>query len=155
PAEDLIVDHFLTEGDNPISDDGWEMISTPGHTAGSACLVHHARRIIFTGDHLLPGESPGLGMGGSFLENPLSLMLHSLQRMRKLDGYLVLPVHGLPFRSLETASDAIRDHHLSRCRSVELAMDTIASSSATPSIWELAKQVPWRGGFQSLRGQRL
>jgi hydroxyacylglutathione hydrolase len=69
-----------------------EVIHTPGHTAGSVCLV--IGTTLFSGDTLMPG-GPGRtdlpGGNKSQLEN-------SLQKLRKLpEDYMVYSGHGKPF----------------------------------------------------------
>jgi glyoxylase-like metal-dependent hydrolase (beta-lactamase superfamily II) len=73
----------------------WEfsVISTPGHTAGHLSLYEPGRRLLFTGDHLLPGISslvPYLADG----RDPLAEYLASLDLTKNLEADLLLPGHG-------------------------------------------------------------
>jgi glyoxylase-like metal-dependent hydrolase (beta-lactamase superfamily II) len=150
---DVAIDTWCQEGDVLAwGDRGWSVVSTPGHTSGSACLVHHGRRLLFTGDTLLPGQSPGLGMGGQFDTDPLTAFRNSLNVLARFDGYLALPGHGLPFREIADEAKTTLTHHARRRNQVAAAM---AEARGTPSVWELAQRVGWRGGFESLKANRL
>jgi glyoxylase-like metal-dependent hydrolase (beta-lactamase superfamily II) len=150
---DVVIDTWCEDTDVvDWGDRGWRVVSTPGHTSGSACLVHHGRRLLFTGDTLLPGQSPGLGMGGQFEMNPLTAFMDSLTVLTRFDGYLVLPGHGLPFRRVADEVTMTLAHHTNRQNQVAAAL---AEARGTPSVWELAQSVGWRGGFESLKANRL
>jgi glyoxylase-like metal-dependent hydrolase (beta-lactamase superfamily II) len=150
---DAAVDAWCQDGDVlGWGDHGWSVVSTPGHTSGSACLVHHGRRLLLTGDTLLPGQSPGLGMGGQFEINPLTAFRDSLDVLAGFDGYLALPGHGLPFREVADEAKTTLAHHGRRRSQVAAAM---AEIKGTPSVWELAQHVRWRGGFDALYANRL
>src|SRR5690606_12178234 len=40
------------------------VIPTPGHTSGHIGLADRSTGLVFTGDHVLPGVNPGIGLGG-------------------------------------------------------------------------------------------
>ena len=69
-----------------------KVIHTPGHTAGSVCLL--IENNLFSGDMLLPG-----GPGRTDLPGGDKVKLkESLEKLRELPGYhLVYPGHGKPF----------------------------------------------------------
>ncbi len=75
----------------------WEfsILATPGHTAGHLSLYEPGQRLLFTGDHLLPGISslvPFLDDG----RDPLAEYLASLEMTGRLAADLILPGHGDP-----------------------------------------------------------
>lgn len=152
-ADDVIVDAWC-QGTVPLgwADSGWVVVETPGHTSGSSCLVHHGRRVIFTGDSLLWGQTPGLGMGGTFRANALNIFAGSMSTLAELDGYLALPGHGAPFRHLADAAQSALAHHVDRREQVTGAA---VNSRGPLSTWELAQGIDWRGGFESLGANRL
>jgi glyoxylase-like metal-dependent hydrolase (beta-lactamase superfamily II) len=92
---------------------GWEWIHTPGHSPGHVTVYHPARRILITGDHVLPRISPNVG-ADMYASEPLSDYLASLRQLRELDVDLVLPSHGEPFAELKPRIDAILAHHHER-----------------------------------------
>lgn len=50
---DFNCDRLLENGDLiPLENDELEVIHTPGHTAGSICLISHKSKIVITGDTL-------------------------------------------------------------------------------------------------------
>ena len=61
---DLEPDGVLEDGDE-IDLDGHRLtiVATPGHTDGHVCLVDADRRIVYTGDHVLPEIYSGIGIG--------------------------------------------------------------------------------------------
>jgi glyoxylase-like metal-dependent hydrolase (beta-lactamase superfamily II) len=89
---------------------GWEWILTPGHSPGHVTVYHPQRRILITGDHVLPRISPNIG-ADLYADNPLADYLASLGRLRELPVDLVLPSHGEPFADLAGRIDWILAHH--------------------------------------------
>ena len=102
----------LLEGDaGPLpGGGGWEWMLTPGHSPGHVTVYHPERRILITGDHVLPRISPNIG-ADLYADNPLADYLHSLRRLRGLPVGLVLPSHGEPFADLAGRIDWIVAHH--------------------------------------------
>ncbi|HKP76722.1 MAG TPA: MBL fold metallo-hydrolase [Longimicrobiaceae bacterium] len=92
---------------------GWEWIHTPGHSPGHVTVYHPARRILITGDHVLPRISPNVG-ADLYADEPLSDYLASLAALRGLDVELVLPSHGEPFADLAARIDVLTAHHAER-----------------------------------------
>jgi glyoxylase-like metal-dependent hydrolase (beta-lactamase superfamily II) len=89
---------------------GWEWIHTPGHSPGHVTVHHPERRILITGDHVLPRISPNVG-ADLYADEPLSDYLASLRTLRRLDVNLVLPSHGDPFEDLAARIDVLLAHH--------------------------------------------
>jgi glyoxylase-like metal-dependent hydrolase (beta-lactamase superfamily II) len=89
---------------------GWEWIHTPGHSPGHVTVYHPGRRILITGDHVLPRISPNIG-ADLYAQEPLSDYLASLRQLRDLPVELVLPSHGEPFEDLAARIDVIIAHH--------------------------------------------
>jgi len=46
----------------PIDETELEVVWTPGHSPGHCCFYWPARRVLFSGDHLLPKISPNIGL---------------------------------------------------------------------------------------------
>ncbi len=89
---------------------GWEWIHTPGHSPGHITVYHPQRRILITGDHVLPRISPNIG-ADLYASEPLSDYLASLRALRGLPVDLVLPSHGEPFAGLAARIDVLLAHH--------------------------------------------
>lgn len=66
----------------------------PGHSQGSICMVSEKDRLVFSGDHVLPGISSNPSLDFDITsEIPMVTHMRSLERMRSLKGFLVLPGH--------------------------------------------------------------
>ncbi|MBN9612118.1 MAG: MBL fold metallo-hydrolase [Actinobacteria bacterium] len=148
PAEVL-----LRDGDRlPVEGAEWQALWTPGHTAGHLCLVDEERRLLFTGDHVLPTMFPGLGLGidlGLRLpgeSNPVADHLASLERLRPYADYEVLPGHGYRFTGLTARLDEMQDHI--RTRAGEVGRALAADPEAT--VWEIAPRLSWSAGWERL-----
>lgn len=68
-----------------------EVLPTPGHTAGSICLLDEGNRLLFTGDTITDRPLQGIGEGVSMAEYQATLRL--LAEMAP-DLDLLLPGHG-------------------------------------------------------------
>ena len=87
------------------------VIWTPGHSPGHCCFHLPQRRLLFSGDHLLPKISPNIGLHPQSSADPLSDYLASLRKVATLEIDRVLPAHGDPFADARTRIDEITRHH--------------------------------------------
>lgn len=110
------------------------VVWTPGHSPGHCCFYWPQRRLLFSGDHLLPKISPNIGLHPQSGANPLADYLASLDRIARLDVTQVLPAHGDPFADHRGRVAAIVQHHKER----KDALVRLASSGPAQSGWELA-----------------
>ncbi len=117
----------------PIDESELEVVWTPGHSPGHCCFYWPARRVLFSGDHLLPKISPNIGLHPQSGADPLDDYLASLARIRRLEVELVLPAHGDPFRNHRERIAAITQHHDDR----KAALVNLARDGAK-SGWQLA-----------------
>jgi glyoxylase-like metal-dependent hydrolase (beta-lactamase superfamily II) len=120
----------------PIDDDELEAIWTPGHSPGHCCFYWPARRLLFSGDHLLPKISPNIGLHPQSSADPLDDYIQSLRRIQRLDVELVLPAHGDPFTEHRSRIASIIQHHDERKAAV---LDL--SRGAPKSGWQLAGEL--------------
>lgn len=69
----------------------FEVLSTPGHTPGSICLLNREEKILFSGDTLFKAS-----IGRTDLQNGnFTQIISSLKKLKELDeDILVLPGHG-------------------------------------------------------------
>jgi glyoxylase-like metal-dependent hydrolase (beta-lactamase superfamily II) len=99
-AQPVEVDVTLHEGDKlRLAGHGWQVLHTPGHSAGLICLYEAASRTLLSSDHLLADissnpvvEPPPPGER----ERPRSLALYqqSLERVAGMGIEVALPSHG-------------------------------------------------------------
>jgi glyoxylase-like metal-dependent hydrolase (beta-lactamase superfamily II) len=105
--------HRLRGGERIVlRDRTLEVFHTPGHSLGHVCLWSPSDRVLFSGDHLLPGVTPPVTFERGFDADPLRSYLTSLQVVAGLDPDVVLPGHGEPFREGRRRAEAIaRNKH--------------------------------------------
>ncbi len=105
------IEHYL-EGEEPapLAED-LLLIPTPGHTAGSTCLLYR-ETFLFTGDHLWWNpEKCRLSASRSLNWYSWKRQLASLEKLLSFDFRWVLPGHGASFRA---DSPATMRHELER-----------------------------------------
>ena len=91
PRVPFTVDETMTDGEErEFAGIAVRALSTPGHTAGSACYLLEKEKILFTGDTLFEGS-----VGRTdFPTGSVSELRASLQRLRDLEGdYAVYAGH--------------------------------------------------------------
>ncbi|MFG3493903.1 MBL fold metallo-hydrolase [Streptomyces sp. NPDC047928] len=122
---------------------------TPGHTPGHVCLhleeehpamlPGHGR--LFSGDHLLPGISPHIGLyedpDDTTATDPLGDYLDSLERIGRLGAAEVLPAHQHAFTGAAARVRELLAHHEARLT----ALLGLLSAPRTP--WQLAERMEW------------
>jgi glyoxylase-like metal-dependent hydrolase (beta-lactamase superfamily II) len=131
----VVEPDVLLEGAERLAIDGSELevIWTPGHSPGHCCFYWPSRRVLFSGDHLLPKISPNIGLHPQSGADPLDDYVESLARIDRLKVDLVLPAHGDPFDDHRARIKSIEQHHAERKATlVHLARDGAKSG------WELA-----------------
>lgn len=146
-ADLLVDDHELL----PVPGKRLRVISSPGHTRGHMCIRDEELSLLFTGDHLLPGIHPGVGLGGPGPTNPLGDYLASLEKTAAFDLDTACPGHGYRFTGVRARSRSIAEHHLRRNREV-LAIIRMQPHAST---WEVASQISWSAGWSTLRDNLL
>jgi glyoxylase-like metal-dependent hydrolase (beta-lactamase superfamily II) len=111
---------------------------TPGHSPGHTCFYLERERQLLSGDHLLPGITPHIGLADGEDADPLADFLASLERLTALDVAEVLPAHEHRFTAHADRAREIVAHHQARLAEVEFAL---APAGAT--LWEVAAQMEW------------
>jgi glyoxylase-like metal-dependent hydrolase (beta-lactamase superfamily II) len=111
---------------------------TPGHSSGHICLYEPDRKILFSGDHILPTITPNISVNPQSIENPLGRYLQSLQEMRNLDVELTLPGHDVPFKGYRGRIDEILEHHEQRNLEILKALDNMSRTT-----YEIAREITW------------
>jgi glyoxylase-like metal-dependent hydrolase (beta-lactamase superfamily II) len=123
----------------------WTVVHTPGHTPGHVCLFDKASRVLLSGDHLLPNETPNVPYYPLPGYRALEAYLKSLLKIRTLSPRLVLPAHGDAFSNAAERISYLLDHHRSRLKEIFELM----THQASPE--EIASGVAWsRGKFEQL-----
>ncbi|MFF9505497.1 MBL fold metallo-hydrolase [Streptomyces sp. NPDC014724] len=137
-------------------------IWTPGHTPGHVCLhleEEHpgnlpGRGRLFSGDHLLPGISPHIGLyedpdtapgtAPSAGGDPIGDYLGSLEHIGRLGVAEVLPAHQYAFTDAARRVRELLDHHEER-------LTGLLKLLATPlTPWELAERMEWNRPWEQI-----
>jgi glyoxylase-like metal-dependent hydrolase (beta-lactamase superfamily II) len=111
---------------------------TPGHSPGHTCFYLEEERRLLSGDHLLPGITPHIGLADGDDGDPLADFLASLDRLTVLDVAEVLPAHEHRFTGHASRAREIAAHHQARLAEVELAL-----TPGGATRWEVAAQMEW------------
>jgi glyoxylase-like metal-dependent hydrolase (beta-lactamase superfamily II) len=119
-------------------DFNFEVMPTPGHAPGHVCLYEPDKKILFSGDHILPTITPHVGLHPQSGPNPLGDYLDSLERLKKLEVKLVLPGHEQPFTEFRERIEGISLHHKLRNAEILAALD-----SDTKTAFELTTGITW------------
>lgn len=117
-------------------DEGWRVMVGRGHSPEHALLFSRGKKVLISGDQLLPTISTNVSVSVMNPEDdPLSHWLASLERLAAIpDDVLVLPGHGLPFYGARRRVAELQAHHRQR---FQMIMDTCAEREL--SAYELVK----------------
>ena len=100
----------------PIDGDRWSVVVGRGHSLEHVCLYSPGRRLLVSGDQVLPGISPNVSVWPNEPEaEPLGDFLATLKRLEQLPfDVRVLPSHGMPFSGLHRRIQELERHHQER-----------------------------------------
>ncbi|HVE49952.1 MAG TPA: MBL fold metallo-hydrolase [Casimicrobiaceae bacterium] len=129
-------DRILPGSNLRLAGTDWRVITGFGHSPEHAALYSQDRRVLISGDMLLPRISTNVSVWPSEpLANALARFLRSIGDFDALPAdTLVLPSHGLPFRGIGARVAALREHHTAR---LEELVDAVTQSSAAVSAADL------------------
>jgi len=118
-----------------------QVIWTPGHSNGHICLYEPSKKLLFTGDHILPGITPNISIHMQSHEDPLRKYLKSLKKLQGLDMVLGLPAHEEPFTNLRKRIDELLAHHEERKAEI---IEAIGSREKT--AYHISSEITWMEG---------
>jgi glyoxylase-like metal-dependent hydrolase (beta-lactamase superfamily II) len=124
-----------------VGDFDFEVIWTPGHSPGHICLYEPNRKILLTGDHILPTITPNVSIHMQTHGSPLGDYIRSLDKLVDLDVKYCLPAHEFDIRDLKKRIQEIEDHHKHRLDEMVGCVDKGGSTA-----WEVAGRVVWATG---------
>ncbi|MCL8010280.1 MBL fold metallo-hydrolase [Streptomyces sp. AS02] len=131
-------------------------IWTPGHTPGHVCLhleEEHPAQLpgsgrLFSGDHLLPGITPHIGLyedpEDTAVTDPLGDYLASLERVGRLAPAEILPAHQHAFTDAPARVRELLTHHESRLT----GLLALLAEPLTP--WQLAERMEWNRPWEQI-----
>src|SRR5260370_9176262 len=121
---------------------------TPGHSPGHICRYEQGEKLLFAGDHRLPGLMPTIGIHPRSTPDPLHEYLDGLKRMAAYEPRLILPAHGRPFTDAARRVATLAAHH---SRRLDQILEIV--SAGEKSAWEVALEL-W-GPRDNLYERRL
>lgn len=110
----------------------WEILSTPGHTAGHVSLYRARDGVLIGGDAVLPRVTSTIGVNRQRTD-PVGDYLATLDRLERLGPALVLPGHGDALHEPRARIAELRDATRAEGR---VLLSALADGPAT--AWELA-----------------
>ena len=132
-------DHPVRGGEHlKVGDFDFEVIWTPGHSPGHICLYERARRVLMSGDHVLPVITPNVSMHSQSMGNPLADYVDSLRAVEALPADVILPAHEHVFHDLPKRIKEIHEHHAERKRHI---VEAFAGEPKTG--YQIAATIPW------------
>ncbi len=113
-------------------------IWTPGHSPGHLVVHDERRKLLFSGDHILPRISPNVSLSAWVKGDPLADYLTSLGQTRALQADMVLPAHEHAFTDLAGRVDELLEHHRQRLAE---AVEAVREGPRTP--YQIAAKLTW------------
>jgi glyoxylase-like metal-dependent hydrolase (beta-lactamase superfamily II) len=131
----------LFEDGKRVEIEGWDLRSiwTPGHSPGHVCFYSDERRLLLSGDHVLPRITPNIGVHTQQFPNPLGEFLESLLKVQNLEVDEVLPAHEYRFADLRSRLDEVIGHHADRLAEIEKLLEEHPGSTA----WDISVRLTW------------
>ncbi|OAI39354.1 hypothetical protein AYO38_07835 [bacterium SCGC AG-212-C10] len=120
----------------------FEVIWTPGHSPGHICLYEPNRKVLLTGDHILPTITPNVSINTQTHGSPLGDYMRSLELLADLDVDYVLPAHEYDTKELKKRIIEIEEHHEVRLNEMVACVDRGGSTA-----WDVAGRVKWATGM--------
>lgn len=116
-----------------------EVVLTPGHTPGHACLYDAENKIMFLGDHVLFDITPNITSWPGY-EDSLGTYIRSLMKIYFYDVRIPLPAHRSIKNTMRGRAEEIIESHGARILEILNALD------AEPGMttYELAGHITWR-----------
>ncbi len=116
----------------------FEVVWTPGHSPGHVCLLERSKKILLSGDHVLPDTFPNVGLHSQSGPDPLKNYLRSLKAIEDLDADLVLPAHEHVFSGLKKRVGEQLHHQEERKKAI-----TQALKEGPQTAYEVSFKIPW------------
>lgn len=109
------IQHYLEEGEKIILGKyEYEVIFTPGHSAGLVTFYNREKNVLLSTDHILPKITPNISYWYHGDPNPLASYFASLRKIEALEVDFVIPSHGKPFYDGHLRVLELMKHHEER-----------------------------------------
>lgn len=135
-----VLPDIVLEGGEYISAGpfNFKVLWTPGHSAGHICLYEPVKRILLSGDHILPTIFPNVGLHPQSGDNPLVDYLNSLKAIERLEVDITLPGHEGIFTDLGHRIGELYQHLEER---KEAILGVLKEGEKT--AYEISYRIPW------------
>ncbi|MFH0896504.1 MAG: MBL fold metallo-hydrolase, partial [Candidatus Bathyarchaeota archaeon] len=138
-SDPLSIDETVVDGDIlSLENVSLKVIWTPGHSQDHICLFNAERRLLFSGDHILPKISSNVSLHTYENGDPLMDYLNSLDKVRDLPVELVLPAHEHIFKGLDKRIDELKTHHVVRSEEIIRAL-----KEGDKTVFEVTSRISW------------
>ena len=139
PPAPLPIDRALKDGEEiRLENAHLKAIWTPCHAAEHICLHNNEKRILFSGDHVLPKITSHISLHTWENRNPLNDYMLSLEKVGSLNVDLVLPAHEQTFTNLKERVFELKTHHIARLNEVK---DSLRQGDKT--VFQVAGRIHW------------
>lgn len=133
------IDEALDDAEDIMLDgSSLKVFWTPGHAPEHICLYDEERRILYSGDHVLPRITSHISLHTFQRRDPLREYLDSLDRLKGLPVDAVLPAHEHIFHDLDGRIQELKLHHASRCDEIK---GSIRNREKT--VFQISEEVSW------------
>jgi len=132
------VDLLMEGGEEVLPGSGLWTIWTPGHSPGHLCVHDQKRRLLFSGDHVLPIITPHVSLYPGDEGNPLERFLQVQHDLKELDVGMVHPAHEHSFPNLRQRVDEILEHHRERMNEI---LTQVRDGPKTS--WQITSGITW------------
>lgn len=119
----------------------FEVLFTPGHSPDHICLYDRERKVLFTGDHVLPVITPHITYQPGTDTDPLGDYLNGLERLKALDVEYTLPAHEFTIPDLKQRLAELERHHEERNGFILAAL-----ADGEKTAYEITARVRWDVG---------
>ncbi|MFC0558373.1 MBL fold metallo-hydrolase [Halalkalibacter alkalisediminis] len=111
----------------------WDVIHTPGHSAGHICFYQKEDQILISGDHVLDKITPNISVWPGSSQEPLHEYIDSLLKIKQFPTKIVYSAHGKLIDDLNDRVDELILHHEERL----LKMEQLANTKTAYEIAEV------------------
>ena len=120
-----------------VGEYSFQTVWAPGHSPGHICHYEPERRLLMSGDHLLPTITPHVTQWRRE-SDALAEYLDSLEKVEKLDVDVVLPGHEELFKNHRKRISELQEHHRSRATEI---LSEIQTQELTAH--QIASRIHW------------
>lgn len=133
------VDVTLDDGEQVLLDGSkLDVYWTPGHAPEHICLFDEDKRLLYSGDHVLPRITSHVSLHIYQKGDPLRDYLKSLDRLKGLKVDAVLPAHEHVFHDLDGRITELKLHHRRRCGEI---LNKIRQKEKT--VFQISAEISW------------